>query len=94
MRRGDEVSDQVLGRRGRDQKIADNLQVKEVVLGEGERRKRYIVCRNLHEAKHQRERRERQLAKLQAELESLTDLGTDAHSKRVCHLVSSRRYGR
>ena len=46
MRRGDEVTHDVLQRPGRFQQVADNLRVKEVVVGEGERRRRYVVCHN------------------------------------------------
>ena len=51
MRRGDEVTHEVLQRPGRYQKVVDNLRVKEVVVGEGERRRRYVVCHNPAEAK-------------------------------------------
>jgi hypothetical protein len=44
MRRGDEVTEAVLSRPGRYRKIAENLEVKEVVVGDGERRRRYAVC--------------------------------------------------
>lgn len=94
IRRGDTVSDEVIGRAGRYRKVADNLDVKEVVLGDGERRKRYVVCRNGYEAERQKKRRDKHLARLKAELASLGDLGDKAHNKRVCDLVSSRRYGR
>jgi hypothetical protein len=40
MRRGDEVTNEVLQRPGRDQKVSDNLRVKEGVVGEGARRRR------------------------------------------------------
>jgi hypothetical protein len=46
MRRGDEVTEEVLARPGRYRAVADNLRVKEVVVGDGERRRRYIVCHN------------------------------------------------
>jgi hypothetical protein len=46
MRRGDEVTEEVLARPGRYRAVADNLRVKEVVIGDGERRRRYIVCHN------------------------------------------------
>jgi transposase len=54
MRRGDEVTQEVLQRPGRYQQVADNLRVKEVVVGEGERRRRYVVCHNPEEEKRQR----------------------------------------
>ena len=46
LRRGDEVTREVLQRPGRYQHVADNLRVKEVVVGEGDRRRRYVVCHN------------------------------------------------
>jgi hypothetical protein len=49
-----EVQDDVLARPGRFRKVAETLEVKEVVIGEGERRRRYIVCRNQDEAARQR----------------------------------------
>ena len=94
MRRGDEVSDTVLARRGRYSQVAHNLDVKEVVVGEGERRQRYVVCRNADEATRQKARREARLRELQAELDSLAELKGKTHTKRVCKLVSSRRYGK
>ena len=59
MRRGDEVTEAVLGRPGRYREVADNLKVKEVVVGDGERRRRYAVCYNPLEARRQKQHRER-----------------------------------
>ncbi len=44
MKRGDELSDNVLARPGRCRDVAGNLEVKEVTLGEGEWLRRYAVC--------------------------------------------------
>jgi len=65
MRRQREVSEQVLARTGRYQVVADNLQVKEVRVGE----RRYVVCRNPEEARKDAAARESILAKLQHTLE-------------------------
>ncbi|MBI5780884.1 MAG: IS1634 family transposase [Rhodocyclales bacterium] len=94
MRRGDEVTEEVLGRAGRYQEVAENLRVKQVVVGDGERRRRYVVCHNPQEEKRQREHRERILAELEAELASLQDTQGEGHSKRACALRTSARYGR
>lgn len=95
MRRGDEVTDEVLSRAGRFRDVADNLRVKEVVLGDGERRKRYVVCHNPQEEERQRKHREKLLSLLEAELASLADCGDEhAHSKRECELRASRRFGK
>jgi hypothetical protein len=94
MRRGDEVTTEVLQRPGRYQQVAENLRVKEVVVGEGERRRRYVVCHNLQEEKRQRAHRQQTLRELEAELVSLKEVRGTSHSKRVCQLRASRRYGR
>jgi hypothetical protein len=88
---GNEVSEQVLSRPGRYHAVAPNLQVKEVVVGDGERRRRYVVCFNGEEAKRQRAHREQILVELEAGLPELT--GEGAHSKRACALRASERYG-
>jgi hypothetical protein len=94
MRRGDEVTHDVLQRPGRFQQVADNVRVKEVVVGEGERRRRYVVCHNPQEAKRQRAHRRQVLHELEAELASRKEVRGESHSKRVCQLRASRRYGR
>ena len=94
MRRGDEVTTDVLQRPGRFQKVSENLRVKEVIVGEGERRRRYVVCHNPQEEKRQRAHRRQVLYELEAELASLKEVRGESHSKRVCQLRASRRYGR
>jgi hypothetical protein len=94
MRRGDEVTEAVLSRPGRYRKLAENLEVKEVTVGDGERRRRYAVCFNPQEARRQRAHRDELIQELEAELACLADQGGDGHSKRVCALRTSARYGR
>ena len=57
LRRGSEVAEQVITRPGRHCKIAENLRVKEVTIGEGERRRRYVVCHNPQEEQRQNRHR-------------------------------------
>ena len=90
-----EVREDVLSRAGRFKKIAENLEAKEVVVGDGEARRRYIVCRNREEEERQRRHREKLLLALAEELGSLGRATKgEAHTKRVCELVASKRYGR
>jgi hypothetical protein len=93
MRRGDEVTESVLSRPGRYRKVAENLEAKEVVVGEGERRRRYAVCFNPMEARRQKVHREKLIQELEAELASLADQ-SEGYSKRACALRTSARYGR
>ena len=94
MRRGDEVTEAVLSRPGRYRVVAENLEVKEVVVGEGERRRRYAVCFNPLEARRQKSHRDELIKALEAELACLCDLVKETHTKRVCALRSSARFGR
>ena len=67
---GSEVATEVMTRPGRYQEVAENLRVKEVLVGDGERRRRYAVCHNPLEAERQKKHREELLAELGAELHS------------------------
>jgi hypothetical protein len=93
MRRVRDIEDEVLTRPGRYKQVADNLQVKEVWVGEGERRKRYVLCLNPQEADRERARRAQLLVGLDAELTLLEQREAD-HPKAACELMASRRYGR
>jgi hypothetical protein len=93
--RGGEVERDVVTRPGRFKEVAENLRVKEVIVGAGERRRRYVVCHNPEEEDRQRRHRAKVLDQLEAELAALA--GHDdprAHSKRTCELRTSRRYGK
>jgi len=93
LRKLNEVEAEVLTRPGRYKPVADNLLVKEVVVGDGERRRRYVLCLNPQEAERQRRHREQVLDELAAELDRLAATEAD-HPKAACALLTSRRYGR
>src|SRR5271157_3171702 len=93
MRRVRDIEDEVLTRPGRYKQVADNLQVKEVWVGDGERRKRYVLCLNPQEAERERARRAQLLVELGAEL-ALLEQREEDHPKAACELMASRRYGR
>jgi hypothetical protein len=93
MRKVKDIETEVLARPGRYKPVADNLEVKEVVVGDGERRKRYVLCLNPEEAERERAHREQVLQELGAELTLLREREAD-HPKAACELLASRRYGR
>src|SRR5579875_79775 len=94
MRSGKATVEQALRRQGRYQKVRDNLEVKEVVVGQGQARRRYILVRNPAEAEHDRRERERILDALRQELRTLGQPTAAGHAKRVCELRSHKLYGR
>lgn len=93
MRQGDEVTTQVMTRPGRYAPVRDNLRVKEVIVGDGEARRRYVVCHNPAEQERQRQHRAKLVAELEVELASMHNQGGH-HTKRACQLLSSARFGR
>jgi transposase len=84
-----EIREEVLSHPGRYADITPTLRAKEVVLGQGERRRRYILCLNEEEADRQRWHRAEVLKLLEVELASLSD----DHPKAACRLMASRRFG-
>jgi hypothetical protein len=84
-----EIKDEVLSRPGRYAAITPNLRAKEVIVGEGERRRRYILCLNAEEAAREQRHRNEILDLLQLELDRLAN----DHPKAACRLVASKRFG-
>ena len=87
-----EIKKDVLTRRGRYTAIRDNLKAKEVIVGEGERRRRYILCYNPNEAERQKRHREQILTFLEKELEK--HLSRKATAQWAIDLLASHRYKR
>lgn len=87
-----EIRETVLGRPGRYKVVADNLQVKEVIVGHGELRRRYIVCYNPEQAERERKHREQVVVDLEEALAEHED--HNARRKWVAQLRASGRYGR
>ena len=93
MRKVTEVSLDVLTRPGRYRDVAPNLRVKEVYVGTGERRRRYVICHNPEEEAREQAHRARLLELVRAELAAL-DVRQADHPKKACELMASRRFGR
>ncbi len=93
MRAGIPTVGAALARPGRYRVVRDNLEVKEITVGAGEARRRYVLCRNPEEATRDRERREQLVDELEAELRAL-DQTTGVHATRACALRIHQRFGR
>jgi len=87
-----EVQEEVLSRPGRYKEISDSLRAKEVLVGEGELRRRYILCHNPVQAEREQRHRQELLDLLRQELASHPD--RDATKKWAIQLQASRRFGR
>jgi transposase len=94
LRDAQEVHQEVLARRGRYQKVRDNMLVKEVIVGDGERRRRFVLVYNPEEAARDKASRERVLRRIEEFLAAIGDQKGKLHKKSVCALVSHRTMGR
>jgi transposase len=84
-----EIKDEVLTRPGRYKVISENLHAKEVVVGDGELRRRYILCYNPREAERQRKHRDQVVKELGQELAKHPD--HKATAKWAIDLMASGR---
>ena len=89
LRSGKENTAEALKRAGRYQTVRDNLEVKEIVVGNGEARERYILVRNPEEAARDKARREKIIKELEEQLPHIK-----THAKAVCELMAHPVYGR
>ena len=87
-----EVKEEVLSRKGRYTVVRDNMHVKEVVVGEGECRRRYFLCFNPSEARRQQLHRAEVIEFLEQELSRHKHL--DAKARWAIDLLASHRYRR
>ncbi|WP_408010354.1 IS1634 family transposase [Pseudalkalibacillus sp. A8] len=94
MRSGKKDVEEALSKRGRFQKIRQNLQVKEAIIGNGEARKRYVIAYNPIEAKRDQAQREKIVETIEMKLSDLKQLPNEAHRKEACRLHAHGTYGK
>jgi len=87
-----EIKEDVLTRPGRFRTIAENLQAKEVIVGDGVLQRRYILCYNPREAQRERKHREQVIKELEEELRAHSD--AQATARWAIDLLASGRYKR
>jgi transposase len=71
LRGGKAEIEQALSRAGRYKSLRDNVEIKEIVVGEGQARRRFVLIRNPFEAERDRGRREQILGELRQALGAL-----------------------
>ncbi len=92
LRSGKAETEAALGRAGRYQWVKEGVEVKEIVVGEGEARQRYVIVRNQKRAERDRAIRAVLLARLEAELKQIRVLKGQPHSKACCALLANSAY--
>jgi hypothetical protein len=94
LRSGTAEAKLALQRQGRYHVVAENIAVKQVIVGDGAARQRFVVARNPKEAERDRTRREQTITRLQDKLAKLEQTRGAAHEKAACKLRAHRSMGR
>ncbi len=88
--RGTNINMEALNRGGRFKVIKENLHIKEVFAGEGSGRRRFIIAYNPEQAKYDKQVRERNLERIQIELDAFEKY-TGKKKERMKHELLSHR---
>jgi transposase len=94
IRSGKGDTEEALSRKGRYSQVRDNLQIKEMIVGEGEGRKIYVLVYNPQEAKREKIKRDEITKNLTEELKNLKQLPSQALTKASCKLRTNKVYGK
>ncbi len=92
--RGPNVNEEALNRGGRFKKVNDNLHIKEVFVGEGSGRRRFVIAYNPEQAEHDKHVRARNLERIETELAALNKRSGKAYLKSKYALLAHRSMGR
>ena len=92
--RGVHLNEAALSHPGRFRVVKDNLHVKEVFVGEGTGRRRYVIAYNPQQAEVDRINREKTLDRLRCELDALNNAKRRKTSKAQCKVLLNKSMGR
>ncbi len=87
-------AEEALSRPGRFRTVKDNLEIKEIIVGDGEARIRYVLARNLKEAKRDRLRREELLKKLKSEMKIVNEKPPEKRAVIIPEMLKDKTWGR
>jgi len=94
MRSGEAETNQALSQKGRYAEIEPGLFAKEAVVGHGEKRKRFIIAKNIKEEERDKAKRAQMVESLRLRLDQLNSRKAPSHSKAVCELKAHALYGK
>ena len=92
--RGVHLNEAAVSQPGRFKVVKDNLHVKEVFVGEGAGRRRYVIAYNPEQAKVDRINREKTLERLRCEVDALNNAKRRKSSKAQCNVLLHQSMGR
>lgn len=93
LRNGSKLAE-ALSRKGKYRELENGLLVKEVIVGNGEARQRYVVVKNPKEEEKQRLTRDSIIEEAERRLAELNQLDGEPHKKTACALRAHGTFGR
>jgi transposase len=94
MKSGEADVQQALSQKGRYTEISENLWAKQVIIGNGEKRKRLVLVKNTKEQKRHEQSRKKIIAYLETAIKDINKGRKKAKSKVALALRSHRTYGK
>lgn len=92
--RGVHLNEAALSHPGRFKVVKDNLHIKEVFVGEGTSRRRYVIAYNPEQAEVDRINREKTLDRLGCEIDAINNPKRRKSSKTQCNVLLNKSMGR
>lgn len=94
MKSGEHDVEAALSQKGRYTTMDEGLLVKEAIIGNGEKRKRLLIVKNVKEQQRDQKNRQKLIETLEEKINQLNRRKTKSHNKEVCELKSHRTYGK
>lgn len=94
LKSGESGAEMALSRKGPYTHIKEHLSARELILGNGEKHKRFVLVRNSEEEKRQLLVRQQIIEMLEKQLEGINNRKLRSHNKAVCELKSHPVYGK
>lgn len=94
LKSGEPEAEAALSHKGPYTQIKANLFAKQIILGDGEKRKRLVLVKNIDEQQHARNVRQAIIAAIKAKLDHANRSHSRSHTKEICELKSHAVYRR
>ncbi len=94
LKSGEQEVEATLSQKGPYTKINEKLFAKEVIIGDGEKRKRLVLVKNTQELERQRIVRQEIIVTIEKKIADLNSRTSRSHNKQVCELKAHSTYGK
>ena len=94
LKSGEKEAKAALAQRGPYTRINEKLFAKEIIFGDGEKRKRLVLVKNTEEAERQRTVRQEIIETVEEKVNAINNRRVRSHNKVVCELKSHPVYGK